>query len=175
MTGHVKVGGTWKAVDALHVKVSGAWKEVLLAYVKVSGTWKQFFQSLTLVGGARGASFHTNAAFVSVGFRFNRDGTVQIKSAGNWVSSGVWITGSNVPSDVGDDYEIEVTFASGDTELQPTLADGAFRTLNVIRTFDKTVTPGAFHTASLTFTVREVADTANNETGSWTCATETGA
>ena len=43
MTGHVKVGGAWKALDGLHVKVGGAWKAVNNGYVKVSGAWKEFY------------------------------------------------------------------------------------------------------------------------------------
>jgi len=174
MDGHVRVSGAWKKLNGLHVKVSGAWKEVNNAYVKVSGVWKQFYQNLTLVGGARGESFHSNAASVTVGFRFNRDGTVDKRSAGSWVASGVWMDGGSVPSDVGDDYEIEVTWVSGDTEIQPSLADGTYRDLNATRTFDATESPGDFYSASLTFTIREIADTSNNVTGSWTCTTEDG-
>lgn len=44
--GHVKVGGTWKALEGIHVKVSGAWKEVQTGYIKVSGAWKEFYTSV---------------------------------------------------------------------------------------------------------------------------------
>ncbi len=43
MTTHVKVSGTWRAVDKLGVKVSGAWKDVKYKYVKVSGVWKEVY------------------------------------------------------------------------------------------------------------------------------------
>lgn len=43
---HIKVSGTFKAVNKMHVRVSGAWKRVNNAYVNVSGTWKKFLQSV---------------------------------------------------------------------------------------------------------------------------------
>lgn len=47
MEGHVKIGGTWKALKDIHVKVSGVWKEIQAGYIKVSGSWKQFHTNFT--------------------------------------------------------------------------------------------------------------------------------
>jgi hypothetical protein len=45
MTGHVKVGGTWKSVASVNAKVAGAWKAVDSGFTKVAGAWKQFYSS----------------------------------------------------------------------------------------------------------------------------------
>lgn len=42
MTGHVKVGGTWKQ-GTPYIKVAGAWKPAQSAWVKVNGVWKQWY------------------------------------------------------------------------------------------------------------------------------------
>ena len=43
--GNIKVGGTWKKINAAYVKVSGTWKTIIASYIKVSGTWKALFNS----------------------------------------------------------------------------------------------------------------------------------
>lgn len=161
---YVKVSGVWKRLDPSS-KVSGSWKAVKNGFVKVSGTWKQFFSDLTLVGGARGSS--DDSGNFTVGFRFNRDGTVEKLDNGSWVSSGVWIDGAVVPTDIGDSYEIQVSFDSGDTEVEPVLADGVYRTIDTTRTYSRGGTAGVY-SGNLSFTVREIADTSNSATGSWT-------
>jgi hypothetical protein len=168
MDAHTKVAGAWKKLNAMHVNVSSTWKEVTAGYIKVSGAWKQFYANISITAGARGESADTGN--FTVGFRFNRDGSVEKLSNGSWVSSGVWITGGTVPATIGDDYEIEVTWQSGDTETQPVLADGVYRAISETRTFSRGGSAGTF-SGSLTFTIKETADATNNDTGSWTVST----
>lgn len=168
MDAHTKVAGAWKKLTAMHVNVSSTWKEVTAGYIKVAGTWKQFYANIAITAGARGESADTG--FFVVGFRFNRDGSVEKLTNGSWVSSGVWITGGTVPAAIGDDYEIQVTFASGDTEVDPVLADGVYRAVSETREYSRGGSTGTF-SGSLTFTIREITDTANNDAGSWTVST----
>jgi hypothetical protein len=43
MSGLIKVGGTWKAVDSISAKVDGAWKTVTNGYTKIGGVWNEFY------------------------------------------------------------------------------------------------------------------------------------
>lgn len=164
MDAYIKVSGVWKRLDP-STKVGGAWKAVKNGFIKVGGVWKQFYSDLTLIGGARGSS--DDSGNFTVGFRFNRNGSVEKLDNGSWVASGVWIDGATVPTDIGDSYELQVTFDSGDTEVEPVLADGVYRDLTVTRTYSRGGTAGVY-AGNLSFTVREIADVSNNETGSWT-------
>ncbi len=81
MDGHVKVSGTWKALEGLHVKVSSVWKEVTSGYVKVSGTWKQFYQNVVYsLANIPSSMADTGAATTTYALtvRFNTDGTVDV-------------------------------------------------------------------------------------------------
>lgn len=45
MTGHTRIGGTWKSVESASVKIGGAWKTVDKGFTKVNGTWKEWFSA----------------------------------------------------------------------------------------------------------------------------------
>lgn len=93
MTAHVKVSGTWKAVQSAHVKVSGTWKKIQGGWVNVSGTWKKFlssdpvlipqsegtaFGSMTSGGGLAAAFDETTPQAFSACARTNFNETVAI-------------------------------------------------------------------------------------------------
>ncbi len=50
MSGHIKVGGTWRSVSQLYTKVnvsgSSSWRSVSTGWVKVSGVWKKWYTAL---------------------------------------------------------------------------------------------------------------------------------
>ena len=44
MTGHIKVGGSWREVKGAHIKVNGTWREADAVYKKINGTWREVFR-----------------------------------------------------------------------------------------------------------------------------------
>lgn len=170
----VNVGGTYYPIDNAEVKVAGVWKQVSIIKTRVSGVWKTVWTNLTLrATGSIGASLHTNGTAVTVGVKFNRDGTFNRKSEGSDAADQDWMLGTTVPTDVGDDYETKATY-TGDTALQPVLADDTWRDLSTTISYVKTAAPGDFWNGTLTVTVRETANTSNTETYTLAMATEDG-
>ena len=38
---HVRVGGTWRAIESMWVRIGGVWREMESAWVNIGGTWRE--------------------------------------------------------------------------------------------------------------------------------------
>lgn len=115
MTGHVNIGGTWKAVDEIHVNVGGTWKQVSEGHVNVGGTWKQFYVSeVVTLSGEDVSHVVADPSNALAGLRFDTDGNVyKIEGSGNETQIDTttdWIR----PTTGADQYQIRYTNLVGD-------------------------------------------------------------
>ena len=132
MPGHVKVSGTWKALDGLHVKVSGAWKEVEKGYIRVSGAWKEFYSALAVSLYPDTIALHTsgNNNPVYSGNLFNSNG-IHYRYAYN---GGTLAFGSWLVSGTTSDFWIRCTLNSGSLDAGSD-STGAWLAMTANRTF----------------------------------------
>jgi len=108
MTMHVKVGGSWRAVDSPRVKVGGAWRTVQQGYVKVAGSWRTFYQAInaTLPDSISEELYTSGASSASVTLVVNSNGTWETQ--GSMLGSGTWQGGS-----LNSEYEVRLSKTSG--------------------------------------------------------------
>lgn len=104
---HIKVGGSWKAIDNASVKVSGAWKQVEKIYIKVSGAWKEVWANLAVSCGtislnnARvGAPCDALVRIDTDGFIYESNNVGSFSQDQQWLDSGsasaVWVERTTV-------------------------------------------------------------------------------
>jgi hypothetical protein len=128
---------------------------------------------VTLPGSTQAASYTAIAPIETIayaGWRFNRDGTVdrlQSESAGDWNYSHDWC--ATPSATVGDSFEIRKFFGSWDTTTITT----SYQTLSSSYYMrDGSSGDPDSDSASSSITIREIADTSNADTQTYTSTTE---
>jgi hypothetical protein len=137
--GHIKTGGSWKAVNNAYVKVSGSWKALTNGYVKTGGAWKKFYANTAPVSlPVDSLSFHDlNSNTSHAGIRFGTDGNVYAIGSNlngsvneTKINLGAWlITG------VASDYWVECSNRVGVALNVASDAEDTFLQLNADRDF----------------------------------------
>lgn len=155
---YVKVGSVWKTVSKIHVKVSGAWK---LAYQAIeytlklpTSTWENHNERLAGTG------------YCATGFECLTTGRFR-KITGSGGTSNVtdcWIHETAIGEITGSDYEAQLSgvSTSGLTIERDFPAYSVYYDLGSPRYHDLSRTSAGLGTGSGTLTIREVANTSNS-------------
>lgn len=129
-------------------------------------------QGLPTIAVANTSSFCSSAGTVQVGIRVNNDGTIDVRdNCGVFSFDHDYL--STTGAGEGDPFEVQCSVNSGTSPSSgPTL--NTYHALTANRTWVWSATPGEFNSGSWRITVREVADTGNNDFGDYTWDTEDG-
>lgn len=170
---HVRTASGWKGlVTGTSVRTASGWKAVTEIHSRTASGWKLAWQARSLVAGISPTSYDTDTTGnnVTVGVRFNNDGTYDRLNNGVWAFSGNWI---NPPTTANAaDFEIQVTEAGDTAAINVAVADGStWYDLGTTRTFQDILTV-TNATENFTFIIREKADTGNSQSGSFSLQTE---
>ena len=169
MEGHVKVSGTWKALEGVHVKVSGTWKEVKSAYIKVSGTWKQWYQTVTVLFDSPTYNITAvDSSPVTSGVRFNEDGTIDGDQGGGYSQIGTWTQAAVM----GADYQITSLSGGAGTWTTAAAADDTAISLAANREWTVTRVGFGVKTTDRDFKIELIADASDTDTSNFTCESE---
>lgn len=125
MSLQVKFSGTYQSARP-HVKVSGTWQAVQKGYVKVSGTWQQFFTAMTVVlSNGGGGGVHGSSASGTIGAATITGGTAPYTYSWAYISGQAVTMGTTTnsslspswtPSSAGtytSNFAVTVTDANG--------------------------------------------------------------
>lgn len=90
---HIKVGGSWVAIDNASIKVGGSWTQVDKIYAKIAGVWEQVWANLTVTCGPITVNNARIGAPCTALARIDTDGDVyESNSVGVFSSTQTWLT-----------------------------------------------------------------------------------
>lgn len=165
--------GTLREISEIHVRDSaGTLREIQEGWVRdAGGTLRQFHVNVQiLVSGFLGTSEHTNAATVTVGFRFKADSFYQLYQGGTAGLNQAWINNINFCND----YEMQCSY-TGTAALKAAAADGTtWYSLGSTVSFVKSTSPGIFGSGTYSWIIRDKATQTTQATGTVGVVTEDG-
>jgi hypothetical protein len=132
------------------------------------------FQSAAIpnvVMPAAANAFCSSAVTVTVGIRATTGGDLERSNCGVWVDVGDWVDNKVGLNSALFEAQLVVNSGSGPTSGPGT---GSYFSLSILRSWSFANTPGIFASGNWTLSIREIANTANNDSTVFDWDTEDG-